>query len=86
MRLGKVIGRVTLSKMIPAFEGGRWLVVNPYTRDRFQNGDTPPDGLSAEPSLVVFDALVRRKQPSLARHSGRLAACRHSGIGRACTG
>ena len=57
MRLGKVIGRVTLSHMIPAFEGGRWLVVNPYTRDQFQNGDTPPEGLSDEPSLVVFDAL-----------------------------
>ena len=57
MRLGKVIGRVTLSQMIPAFEGGRWLLVNPYTRDRFQNGDTPPEGLSAEPSLVVYDAL-----------------------------
>ena len=57
MRLGKVIGRVTLSQMIPAFEGGRWLVVNPYTRDQFQNGDTPPEGLSDEPSLVVFDAL-----------------------------
>ena len=55
MRLGKVIGRVTLSQMIPAFEGGRWLLVNPYTRDRFQNGDTPPDGMSTEPSLVVFD-------------------------------
>ena len=57
MRLGKVIGRVTLSQMIPAFEGGRWLVVNPYTRDQFQNGDTPPEGRSDEPSLVVFDAL-----------------------------
>ena len=57
MRLGKVICRVTLSQMIPAFEGGRWLVVNPYTRDQFQHGDTPPGGLSAEPSLVVFDAL-----------------------------
>ena len=57
MRLGKVIGRVTLNQMIPAFEGGRWLVVNPYTRDQFQNGDTPPEGLSDEPSLVVFDAL-----------------------------
>ena len=29
MRLGKVIGRVTLSQTIPAFEGARWLVVNP---------------------------------------------------------
>ena len=33
MRLGKVIGRVTLSQMIPSFEGGRWLLVNPYTHD-----------------------------------------------------
>ena len=57
MRLGKVIGRVTLSQMIPAFEGGRWLLVNPYTRDRFQNGAMPPEGLSAEPSLVVYDGL-----------------------------
>ncbi|MCP4743799.1 MAG: EutN/CcmL family microcompartment protein [Actinomycetales bacterium] len=57
MRLGKVIGRVTLSQSIPAFEGGRWLVVNPYTRDRFQSGDMPPSGMSAEPSLVIFDAL-----------------------------
>ncbi len=57
MRLGKVIGRVTLSQSIPAFEGGRWLVVNPYTRDRFQSGDTPPSGMCAEPSLVIFDAL-----------------------------
>ena len=57
MRLGKVIGRVTLSQMIPAFEGGRWLVVTPSTPDQFQNGDTPPEGLSDEPSLVVFDAL-----------------------------
>ena len=57
MRLGKVIGRVTLSQMIPAFEGGRWLLVNPYTRDRFQNGDTPPKGLSAEPSRIVCAAL-----------------------------
>ena len=39
MRLGKVIGRVTLSQTIPAFEGARWLVVNPYTRDQFQGGE-----------------------------------------------
>ena len=65
MRLGKVIGRVTLSQMIPAFEGGRWLVVNPYTRDLFQNGDTPPDGLSAEPSLKA--ERQHRRSPSRRR-------------------
>ena len=57
MRLGKVIGRVTLSQTIPCFEGGRWLVVNPYTRDCFQSGDDPPEELSVEPSLLVYDAL-----------------------------
>ena len=74
MRLGKVIGRVTLSQMIPAFEGGRWLVVNPYTRDRFQNGDTPPEGLSAEPSLVVYDALGADVGQTIGFIEGREAA------------
>ena len=74
MRLGKVIGRVTLSQMIPAFEGGRWLVVNPYTRDQFQNGDTPPEGLSDEPSLVVFDALGGDVGQTIGFSEGREAA------------
>ena len=74
MRLGKVIGRVTLSQMIPAFEGGRWLVVNPYTRDQFQNGDTPPEGLSDEPSLVIFDALGGDVGQTIGFIEGREAA------------
>ena len=74
MRLGKVIGRMTLSQMIPAFEGGRWLVVNPYTRDQFQNGDTPPEGLSDEPSLVVFDALGGDVGQTIGFIEGREAA------------
>ena len=57
MRLGKVIGRVTFSQSIPAFEGGRWLIVNPYTCDQFQSGDNPPESITAEPSLVVYDSL-----------------------------
>tara|TARA_B100001245_G_scaffold125194_1_gene92405 strand:- start:551 stop:853 length:303 start_codon:yes stop_codon:yes gene_type:complete len=79
MRLGKVIGRVTLSQMIPAFEGGRWLVVNPYTRDQFQNGDTPPEGLSDEPSLVVFDALGGDVGQTIGFIEGREAASPFSG-------
>ena len=79
MRLGKGIGRVTLSQMIPAFEGGRWLVVNPYTRDQFQNGDTPPEGLSDEPSLVVFDALGGDVGQTIGFIEGREAASPFSG-------
>jgi len=74
MRLGKVIGRVTLSQLIPAFEGGRLLVVNPYTRDQFLYGDTPPEGVSAEPRLVVFVALGGDVGQTIGFIEGREAA------------
>ncbi|MGN6555276.1 MAG: EutN/CcmL family microcompartment protein [Verrucomicrobiota bacterium] len=57
MRLGTVIGRVTLSQTVPALEGGRWLVVSPFTRDHFQRGTETPAGMSKDPSLVVYDDL-----------------------------
>jgi microcompartment protein CcmK/EutM len=57
MRLGIVIGRVTLNRTVPALEGGRWLIVSAFTRDHYQQGEIPPAGLSSEPSLVVYDNL-----------------------------
>jgi microcompartment protein CcmK/EutM len=48
---------VTLNRTVPALEGGRWLIVSPFTRDHYQQGEMPPDGLSREPSLVVYDNL-----------------------------
>ncbi len=57
MRLGTVIGRVTLSKTVPAYQGGRWLIVSPFTREHFQNGSVELTGLSKDPSLVVYDNL-----------------------------
>ncbi len=36
MRLGTVIGRVTLSKTVEGLHGARWLVVSPFTREHFQ--------------------------------------------------
>ena len=57
MRLGTVIGRVTLSKSEPAFVGARWLIVSPFTREHFQHGTEPILGMSTDPSLVVFDNL-----------------------------
>lgn len=47
MRLGHVIGRVTLSRQDPAYTGGRFLVVRPWA----------PDGRAAGASLVVYDEL-----------------------------
>ena len=57
MRLGTVIGRVTLSKTMPALLGARWLIVSPFTRDHFQRGTDEPAGMSKDPSLVVYDSL-----------------------------
>jgi microcompartment protein CcmK/EutM len=57
MRLGTVIGRVTLSVTVPALEGSRWLIVSPFTRDHFQQGKETPPGMSKDPSLVVYDDL-----------------------------
>lgn len=57
MKLGSVIGRVTLSKVVPELEGGRWLIVSPFTREHFQQGANTPAGLSKDPSLVIYDAL-----------------------------
>ena len=57
MRLGTVIGRVTLSKTVPALIGARWLVISPFTREHFQNGAETIQGVSKDPSLVVYDDL-----------------------------
>ncbi len=57
MRLGAVIGRVTLSKTIDELRGARWLIISPFTREHFQQGENTPAGLSKDPSLVIYDDL-----------------------------
>lgn len=57
MRLGTVIGRVTLSQTIPQLQGARWLLISPFTRDHFQHRREPPLGLSRDFSLVAYDNL-----------------------------
>ena len=74
MRLGTVIGRVTLSKTVPALEGGRWLIVSPFTRDHFQQGSETPPGLSKDPSLVVYDDLGGGVGQTIGFIEGREAA------------
>ena len=74
MRLGSVIGRVTLSRTVPALEGARWLIVSPFTRDHFQRGGTTPAGVSKEPSLVVYDNLGGGVGQTIGFVEGREAA------------
>ncbi len=74
MKLGSVIGRVTLSKVVPELEGARWLVVSPFTREHFQRGTETPLGLSKDPSLVVYDSLGGGVGQTIGYVEGREAA------------
>jgi len=75
MRLGTVIGRVTLSATVPALEGARWLIVSPFTRDHFPIGITAPPVVSKDPSLVVYDDLGGGVGQTIGFVEGREAAC-----------
>ena len=55
MRLGHVIGRVTLSQQDPAYKGGRFLIVQPFSREQFAGAPLLP--LAKGSSLVVYDNL-----------------------------
>ncbi len=74
MRLGKVIGRVTLNSTVPALRGARWLIVSPFTREHFQQGTETPAGLSKDPSLVVYDDLGGGVGQTIGFIEGREAA------------
>lgn len=74
MRLGTVIGYVTFSRSVKALEGGRWLLVSPFTHDRFQHGTVPPPGVGPDPSPVVYDNLGGGVGATIGFVEGREAA------------
>lgn len=74
MRLGTVIGRVTLSRCVPALAGGRWLIVCPFSREQFRRGGETTPGLSKDPSLVVYDAIGGGVGQTIGFVEGREAA------------
>jgi carbon dioxide concentrating mechanism protein CcmL len=74
MKLGSVIGRVTLSRTTEGLEGARWLIVSPFTREHFQQGTIEPTGLSKDPSLVVYDSLGGGVGQTVGYIEGREAA------------
>ena len=55
MRLGHVIGKVTLSKQDAAFRGARFLLVQPLAQAQFAGAPMSP--LAAGSSLVIYDNL-----------------------------
>jgi microcompartment protein CcmK/EutM len=55
MRLGHVIGKVTLSAAEAALRGGRFLLVQPLSREQFAGAPLLP--LAKGSTLVVYDNL-----------------------------
>ena len=74
MKLGSVIGRVTLNKVMPKLEGARWLIVSPFTRECFQRGTEIPGAMSKDPSLVVYDNIGGGLGQTIGYIEGREAA------------
>jgi carbon dioxide concentrating mechanism protein CcmL len=74
MKLGSVIGRVTLNRVVPELEGARWLIVSPFTREVFQRGTDEPRTITREPSLVVYDNLGGGVGQTVGYVEGREAA------------
>ena len=74
MKLGTVIGRVTLSRQVPALKGGRFLIVSPFGRDQYQRGLDAPPVPGGDPSLVVYDDLGGGAGQTIGYIEGREAA------------
>lgn len=74
MRIGKVIGRITLSQTVPNLKGARWLLVSPHGREEVREYERENLPLSKEPSLVVFDNLGGGLGDTIGFVEGREAA------------
>ncbi len=69
MRMGTVIGRVTLSIRTPKYQGERLLLTLPWDMKTFR------DGKSFAPAIVVYDELGADIGQRIAISEGREAAC-----------
>ena len=57
MRLGHVIGKITLSRQEPSYRGGRFLLVRPWVPASAEPTAGRPASQTAGLSLVVYDNL-----------------------------
>ena len=74
MKLGTVIGRVTLSKAVDALKGGTFLIISPLSRPQYAAGLDAPTAMGTEPSLVVYDNLGADVKQIVGYEEGREAA------------
>ena len=69
MRLGTVIGRVTLSVRSPRYAGERLLLTLPWKRETFCGEE------KFDPAIVVYDQLGANAGQQIGISEGREAAC-----------
>jgi microcompartment protein CcmK/EutM len=69
MRIGTVVGRVTLSVRHPSYQGERLLLTSPWRRETLAGDD------KFDPSIVVYDQLGADAGQNIAISEGREAAC-----------
>lgn len=74
MKLGTVIGRVTLSRSLDLLRGGRFLVVSPFSREQYALGLDKGAGMGKDPSLVVYDNIGAGVGHVIGYEEGREAA------------
>ena len=74
MKLGTVIGRVTLSKSVDVLKGGRFLVVSPLSREQYAKALTAKPGMGTDPSLVMYDDIGGAVGDVIGYEEGREAA------------
>jgi len=74
MKIGTVIGRVTLSRSVPTLHGGRFLIVSPFAREQYERGLAAPVSFGKDPSLVVYDNLGGGVEQVIGYVEGREAA------------
>ncbi|HPA17909.1 MAG TPA: EutN/CcmL family microcompartment protein [Verrucomicrobiae bacterium] len=69
MRMGTVIGRVTLSVRHPSFQGERLLLTSPWKKDTYEGKP------AFDPAIVVYDVLGAGVGQQIGISEGREAAC-----------
>lgn len=69
MRMGTVIGRVTLSVRSPRYVGERLVLTLPWKRETFAGEE------QFDPAIVVYDQLGANVGQQIAISEGREAAC-----------
>ena len=74
MKLGTIIGRVTLSKTVPALRGGRFLIVSPFSREQYERGLSAAVSFGKDPTLVIYDDLGGSVRQVVGYEEGREAA------------